>query len=67
MAVDNEKLLLRVSEAQRILSLSRSTVYAMIASGEIPSVRIGRAVRVPVDGLRDWVKRQAEKSEAEAN
>jgi excisionase family DNA binding protein len=58
MNVESEKLLLRASEAQRLLSLSRSTIYAMIASGELPSVRIGRAVRVPVDALKQWVERQ---------
>jgi excisionase family DNA binding protein len=67
MNVESEKILLRASEAQRLLSLSRSTIYAMIASGELPCVRIGRAVRVPVDGLREWVKRQTEKNESGVN
>lgn len=58
MDVESDKLLLRVSEAQQLLSLSRSTVYAMVASGELPSVRIGRSVRVPVDALKQWVERQ---------
>lgn len=67
MNVESEKLLLRASEAQKLLSLSRSTIYAMIASGELPSVRIGRAVRVPADGLREWVKRQTEKNGSPIN
>jgi excisionase family DNA binding protein len=36
--------------------MSRSMMYNLLASGQIPSVRIGRAVRVPVDELRQWVK-----------
>lgn len=62
---NSEKLLLRPREAFEIISVGRSTGYALLASGELPSVRIGRAVRVPVDALREWVKQQTEKKEAE--
>ena len=60
MSSEIEKLLLKPSEAFKAISIGRSTGYAMIASGELPSVRIGRAVRVPVDALKQWVKRQTE-------
>ena len=36
-----EPLLVRVEEAARILSLSRSTIYGMLDAGELPSVRRG--------------------------
>ena len=52
------KLLLRPSEAGEALGLSRSTIYELVASGEIPSVRVGRSVRVPVEGLKAWVERR---------
>ena len=48
-------LLLRPQEAARALALSRSTIYDMIASGELAAVRIGRALRIPAQALRDWV------------
>ncbi len=54
-----DQLLLRAEEVQKALSLGRSTIYQMMASGELPIVRIGRSVRVPADALRDWVERQA--------
>jgi excisionase family DNA binding protein len=53
-----EKLLLRVAEAAALVSISRSKGYELVASGQWPVVRIGRAVRVPVDELRAWVARQ---------
>ncbi|NNJ12002.1 helix-turn-helix domain-containing protein [Chloroflexales bacterium ZM16-3] len=53
-----EPLLVRVEEAARILSLSRSTIYEMMDAGELPSVRRGTARRIPVDALRAWVARQ---------
>jgi excisionase family DNA binding protein len=53
-----EPLLVRVEEAARILSLSRSTIYEMMDAGELPSVRRGTARRIPVAALREWVTRQ---------
>ena len=55
-----EKMLLRPTEVAEATGLGRSTVYALIQSGDIPSVRVGaggRAVRVPVDELRAWIAR----------
>lgn len=56
-AADRSLLLLRVDQAAGLINLGRSKVYEMIASGELPSVRIGRAVRVPRSGLEAWVRR----------
>jgi excisionase family DNA binding protein len=53
-----EPLLVRVEEAARILSLSRSTIYEMMDAGELPSVRRGAARRIPVASLREWVAQQ---------
>ena len=50
-----EQLLVRPSEAAELLGLGRSKVYALIASGELPSVKIGKSIRVPVEELRQWV------------
>jgi len=44
---DDLPLLLRVGEAAKLLSLSRSTVYQLVAKGEIAVVRLGRATRIP--------------------
>ncbi|BBC95034.1 DNA-binding protein [Streptomyces rochei] len=42
---------LTVEEAARRLGVGRTTMYALIASGEVQSVRIGRLRRVPADAL----------------
>jgi excisionase family DNA binding protein len=39
--------LCRVDEARRVLRISKSTVYELIRRGDLPSVRLGRLVRVP--------------------
>jgi excisionase family DNA binding protein len=50
-----EPLLINVEEAARMLGLGRSTVYELIASGEMPSVTIGAARRIPLAALKAWV------------
>ena len=51
-----EPLLLRVDEAARLAGIGRSLAYEKVSSGEWPSISIGRARRVPLDGLRKWIK-----------
>lgn len=48
-----EPLLLRVDEAAEALALSRTKLYELMASGELESVKLGRARRVPVAAIRD--------------
>jgi len=50
-----DKLLLRPTEAAEALGVSRAFVYQRAASGELPSVRIGKAVRIPADALKNWI------------
>ncbi len=47
-----ERLLLRPIEAAEAIGVGRSKVYELLASGELPSIRIGSSVRVPLDSLR---------------
>jgi excisionase family DNA binding protein len=48
-------MLLRTTEVGRLLGLGRSTIFELLAAGELPTVRIGRAVRVPRQALEDWM------------
>lgn len=52
-------LLLKAEEAARLLNLGRSTLFAMLASGELRAVRRGRAVRVERAELDRWIRDQA--------
>ncbi len=47
--------LLTPEEAAELLSIPRSRVYAMARRGEIPNVKVGKYVRLPVAGLRAWI------------
>lgn len=54
---------LTVEEAARRLGVGRTTMYALIASGEVRSVLIGRLRRVPVEALDTYL---ADRSQAAA-
>lgn len=43
-------------QVAEVLSLSRSTAYHLIETGELPSVRIGRLRRVRKVDLERWVE-----------
>lgn len=48
---------LTIEEAARYLKIGRTTMYALIRAGEVESVEIGRCRRVPLECLKDYVKR----------
>lgn len=52
---DTTLLLLTVEEAARRLSISRTTAYALIGSGDLASVPVGRLRRVPTEALTEYI------------
>lgn len=50
--------LLWAHEVAALLRVSRNRAYHLMASGEIPSIRIGRSVRVRPRALNDWIAEQ---------
>jgi excisionase family DNA binding protein len=52
---DPEPALLTIEEAAQYLRLSRAKVYQMAQRGEVPSVRMGRSVRIRRDRLDGWL------------
>lgn len=51
----DQRELLTAREVQGLLGLGLSKVYDMMARGELPTVRIGRLVRVPRSDLMEWI------------
>ena len=50
---------LRPRELAQRLAVCTANVYALIASGEMPAVRVGSAYRVPLDALLGYLARGA--------
>lgn len=54
--MNNEKLLLTVGQAAERLGVGRSFLYSMVMAGEIASIKLGRARRIPVAALERFVE-----------
>jgi excisionase family DNA binding protein len=52
------KLLIDSIEASRRLSISSRTLYRLTKAGQVPAVRMGRAVRYSPADLAAWVESQ---------
>ena len=53
-----ERMLLKPTEVAEVLRIGRSLVYSMLATGQLPSIRVGRCIRVPSESLETWLKAQ---------
>lgn len=51
-----EKLMLTPEETAEALGVGRSTVYDLLRMKVLPSTRIGRSRRIPVEALREYVR-----------
>lgn len=51
-------LLLSIPEVAKTLGLGWTKVYELIASEGLPVVRFGRAVRVSVASLQQWIEQR---------
>ena len=51
----NERLVLSVTEAAELLGISRTHAYELVTRGELPSIRLGRRVLVPLRPLERLV------------
>jgi len=56
--MDGQHEWLKVPEVAKMLRIARSRAYELVADGEIPSVRIGRSVRVSRRELDRWLEKQ---------
>jgi excisionase family DNA binding protein len=54
---DTDKRMWTPKELQQQLGCGRTTIYELIATRQLPAVRIGRALRVAEEDLRAFVDR----------
>jgi DNA binding domain, excisionase family len=59
MAEHESPLLLRIPEVARTLGIARSLAYEMARDGRLPTIHIGKAVRVPRRKLEQWIDDRA--------
>lgn len=56
---DELPLALTIPEVSDALRIGRNTVYEMVRCGTIPSIKIGRQLRVPKSALRTYLETAA--------
>ena len=57
--VAEDPLLLTVSEAAKLLRISRGLAYELVRQQRIPFIRLGRRILVPRHGLEVWIAQEA--------
>ena len=53
---EHDRLLLTIPEVAARLGMGRSFVYQLVLKGEIPSIKLGRARRVPTGAVEQFIK-----------
>lgn len=64
ISVGPQRVLLTVAEAAEQLGIGKTTTYALVRSGEIESVLIGRLRRIHVDAVATYAARLVRKHRA---
>lgn len=59
-----DKLAYSPAETAEALGVSRPVIYSLLKRADFPAFKIGARTLVSVDGLRAWVRAQAENGEA---
>ena len=65
MNIEREPLTYTVLETCRVLQISRGACYEAIRQGLIPSLRFGRAIRIPRCALEQLLSKPAKDTHAE--
>ena len=55
---DDLPLTLTVEEAGQILRVGRNTAYELVRCGKLPSIRVGKQIRILRQALLDYLSRQ---------
>lgn len=51
----SEMRFLTVAEVAAVMRVSKMTVYRLVHSGDLASVRVGRSFRVPENAVHDYL------------
>ena len=54
-SIESLPLLMSVSDAQDALGLGRNSIYALLRSGRLKSIRVGRIYKIPRTALEDYL------------
>ena len=61
--MESTPLLLKVTEAAKLLQLGRDRIYELVASGRLPALHFGRTIRIPRDALVLFIESECGKTD----
>lgn len=53
-------LVMRVEDLMPVLQIGRNSAYELVRSGQIRSIRIGKAIRIPREAVLDFISGTAD-------
>lgn len=59
-----DKLAYSTTETAEVLGVSRPVVYTLMKRTDFPAFKVGNRTLVSAEGLRAWVRAQAERGES---
>ena len=59
--MQGERLTYSPTETALVLGVSRPTVYTLMKRADFPAFKVGSRTLVSAEGLREWVRKQAER------
>jgi excisionase family DNA binding protein len=59
--MESTPMLLKVTEAAKLLQLGRDRIYELVASGRLPALHFGRTIRIPRDALTLFIESECGK------
>ena len=54
--LDNLPLSMRIEDVMKVLDIGRNTAYALVKSGKLRSIKIGRQIRISKDALEAFLR-----------
>lgn len=59
-----DKLTLSVDEAAALSGIGRDKLYELSRRADFPAIHLGRRIRIPREGLEEWIKKAAQRGGA---
>lgn len=60
MVESNQPVCYTMKDLERLFPLGRNSLHRMVKQDGFPSIRIGRRILVPVEGLNQWLRDQSQ-------
>lgn len=57
MSLQDLPLVLTVDDLMEVLAIGRNTAYALVRSGQIRSIKVGKIYRIPRDAVEEFLKK----------